>query len=159
MISWGWNGEGEQELKQECLVKCGILWPQTYLLAAGTWLLEPLDCPGDSDHQGQSQLLGGEWWGWRGRGGESHASLFTTLLPSSHHSLLTWTHKRWATHHGRNHCGCSGCSGLQSLLDLLDGGWGEGSDSVPPSCLAGSPGNQGFCSLHCVALSQTSGLS
>ena len=54
-----------------------------------------------------------------GRGGESQASLFTTLLPSSHHSLLTWTHKRRATHHGRNHCGCSGCSGLQSLLDLL----------------------------------------
>lgn len=30
--------------------------PQAYLLAAGTWLLELLDCPGDSDHQGQSQL-------------------------------------------------------------------------------------------------------
>lgn len=96
--------------------------------------------------------------GEEGRG-ESQASLFTTLLPSSHHSLLTWTHKRWATHHGRNHCGCSSCSGLQSLLDLLDGGWGEESDSVPPSCLAGSPGNQGFCSLHCVAISQTLGLS
>lgn len=33
--------------------------PQAYLLAAGTWLLELLDCPGDSDHQGQSQLLEG----------------------------------------------------------------------------------------------------
>lgn len=46
--------------KQECLVKCGdSLWLRTYLLA-GTWLLESLDCPGDLDHQGQSQLLGGE---------------------------------------------------------------------------------------------------
>lgn len=34
-------------------------WSPTYLLASGTWPLEPQDCPGDHDRQGQSQLWGG----------------------------------------------------------------------------------------------------
>lgn len=42
-----------------------VSWPHTYLLVSKTLLLEPLDFPGDSDHQGQSQLLREkrqEWW-------------------------------------------------------------------------------------------------
>lgn len=35
-------------------------WSSTHLLVSGTWLLEPQDCPGDCDRQGQSQLWGGE---------------------------------------------------------------------------------------------------
>ena len=158
MISWGWNGEGEV-VKTKVL---GEMWDslasdlparRRNMASRASGLSRWLRSPGPKPTVGRGVMRMG------GRGGESQASLFTTLLPSSHHSLLTWTHKRRATHHGRNHCGCSGCSGLQSLLDLWDAGWGEGSDSVPPSCLAGSPGNQGFCSLHCVAISQTLGLS
>ena len=53
-----------------------VSWPQAYLLASGTWLLELLDCLGDSDHQGQSQLLEGRD---KDGGRLSWASLLTTL--------------------------------------------------------------------------------
>lgn len=82
-------------------------------------------------------------------------SLFTTLsdflVPLPHHSLLTWAHKRWATHHGRNHCGCCSCSGLQSLLDLWGRRLGEG--------LIQCSAPQGFHSPCHVAICQTLGLS
>lgn len=86
-----WRGWVEQWFRQENeVVKTRVLgymwvsWPQTYLLAAGTWLLEPLDCPGDSDQQGQSQLLGGErqrWW--------EDSSRHPFLPPCRNHWLFT----------------------------------------------------------------------
>lgn len=67
--------------------------PQAYLLAAGTWLLELLDCPGDSDHQGQSQLLEGrdKDGGCPGliRGGINRACVKYTIC--SHHFEIAYT--------------------------------------------------------------------
>lgn len=57
-------------------------WPNvkpcspTYLLASGTWPLEPQDCLGEHDQQGQSQLWGGQM---RMVGGKLWLSLLPTL--------------------------------------------------------------------------------
>lgn len=52
--------------------------------------------------------------------GNLWAPLFTTLPETGPLILLlTWAHKRRASHHRRNYCGCSSCPGLQGLLDLL----------------------------------------
>lgn len=101
----------------------------TYLLASGTWPLELQDCPGDHDQWGRSQL-----WGGRDEDGgrQPWTPLFTTLPETgSLIWLLTWAHKRRASHHGRNHCGCSSCPGLQGLLNLL-GRRSPGSEMLAP---------------------------
>lgn len=128
-----------------------VSWPQTYLLAAGTWLLEPLDCPGDSDHQGQSQLLGGERQGWW-EDSSGHPFLPPCLIPWLPHPTspyLPGPTKGGPPTMGETTVAAAAARASKVCWTCWGGGWGEGPDSVLSNCPGWlTLGGQGFHSLH-----------
>lgn len=136
--------------------------PHTYLLAAKIWLLEPLDCLGDSDHQGQSQLLGEKRQGWWEESPE-HPFLPPCPIPWVPHPItpyLPGPTKGGAPTMGETTVAAAAARASRVCWTCWGGGWGKGPDSVLPNCPGWlTPGGQGFQSLPCVWGCQPLGLS
>lgn len=109
-----------------------ILWPQTYLLAAGTWLqlwtVQVTRSPGPKPTVGRGVMR---------MAGREESPMLSFYHPASLVPPLTYLDPQKVGHPPWGEpLWLQRLLGPPESVGPVDGGWGEGSDSVPPSCLA-----------------------